>query len=668
MQDQETDPFRPLAAGSAILHFVIQKVLDRNEFSVMYQAFDGNQGQYCWLEEYFPISLAKRQDDALLAAPLQKNNFQQGLDFFIEESQVYQKISAPSLLKLQQYFSAQGTVFRVFNEEKITDNLSERMENSRWDLFKEQPRILQNFLPAIQALHKAGLSTFVMDAEAFAFNDKNLPVFLGLAQARQRLAHLLNQEEIIEDADNFLLSKITISKTAPSLGKKKEQLFLQVPSTYQLDNFFALGQSGKLEKYWATGLIIAIKHARTRLYPVAEQLFAPFLQVKKTASAKPWLAIGLGLALAVLGISLAGVLFQQKPVDTEQVAEKVAENLAVDITVNGDTLSPMQTWQNQLADNSLPFTLIRWQEFLDRLATTKDLNSDEINTLQQAATIKFFDYIQSLIYDKRFQDFALLTPEIVKTLEKWQLPSETWLALQKTAETQQQALAIAQEQQNIQRQLQENAELLAKNSLSSQEEQKISESLQQVQKLAAAAAFQTTIVEQTTTLLMPYLVQGEAALANKDFRRAKNLLDRVQAFDPNKLVSAVQSFEEKYVRLRREVQQQEAEQREAEARRQTQRQAEREQAEREAEARRQAQLQAEREQAEREAEARRQAQLQAEREQAEREAEARRQAQLQAEREQAEREAEARRQAQAESERKPAVTEEKTPMKMIGGW
>ena len=105
---------QPLPAGYVLNGYRIEKPLSSGGFSIVYLAHDENQTPYA-IKEYLPASLALRsegtevrmEDQASLPA------FRHGLKCFFEEGRALALISHPNVVRVENFFRANETVYMV---------------------------------------------------------------------------------------------------------------------------------------------------------------------------------------------------------------------------------------------------------------------------------------------------------------------------------------------------------------------------------------------------------------------------------------------------------------------------------------------------------------------------------------------------------------------------
>lgn len=115
MLRQVTTDRDSLASGTAIGSFVLRRVLERDDFSVLYLAHASASGMELGIEEYAPVALATRDEDGNLHArsAAQAPALAAGLQAFLNESEQLARLSHPALVRVGPVWQTRGTAFRL---------------------------------------------------------------------------------------------------------------------------------------------------------------------------------------------------------------------------------------------------------------------------------------------------------------------------------------------------------------------------------------------------------------------------------------------------------------------------------------------------------------------------------------------------------------------------
>lgn len=109
----------PLPDGLEIGGYRIVRRIASGGFSIVYLAEDARGEQFA-IKEYLPSSLVKRQEGELVPAIEDKNiaTFRNGLKCFFEEGRALAQIFHPNVVRVVNFFRANGTVYMVMAYER----------------------------------------------------------------------------------------------------------------------------------------------------------------------------------------------------------------------------------------------------------------------------------------------------------------------------------------------------------------------------------------------------------------------------------------------------------------------------------------------------------------------------------------------------------------------
>ncbi len=111
----EVEP-QPLPAGTAVGSFVLQRLLDRDEFSIRYVAAASASGGEVLIEEFAPAGISLRDAAGLLKprSPAHAALWEEGLQVFLQESRLLARPLHPSLARVAALWEVRGTAFRMW--------------------------------------------------------------------------------------------------------------------------------------------------------------------------------------------------------------------------------------------------------------------------------------------------------------------------------------------------------------------------------------------------------------------------------------------------------------------------------------------------------------------------------------------------------------------------
>jgi serine/threonine protein kinase len=105
---------RPLANGYQLLDYRIERALNSGGFSIVYLARDEDERPVA-IKEYLPSSMVlRREGDRVQAASAEcLASFRHGMKCFFEEGRALAKINHPNVVRVENFFRANDTVYLV---------------------------------------------------------------------------------------------------------------------------------------------------------------------------------------------------------------------------------------------------------------------------------------------------------------------------------------------------------------------------------------------------------------------------------------------------------------------------------------------------------------------------------------------------------------------------
>src|SRR5260221_1442207 len=109
-----TQSNQPLPDGYQLQNYTIDKLLSSGGFSIVYLAHD-EAGTPVAIKEYMPAALVVRRDGSHIEINSEENLavFRHGLKCFFEEGRSLATISHPNVVRVENFFRANETVYMV---------------------------------------------------------------------------------------------------------------------------------------------------------------------------------------------------------------------------------------------------------------------------------------------------------------------------------------------------------------------------------------------------------------------------------------------------------------------------------------------------------------------------------------------------------------------------
>jgi serine/threonine protein kinase len=179
---------QPLPEGYQLQNYTIDKVLSSGGFSIVYLAHDENNVPVA-IKEYLPSALVVRSDGALVAISSDDNLavFRHGLKCFFEEGRSLAMISHPNIVRVENFFRANETVYMVMQYVRGR-TLQFHIQRHRHE-FSESfiRRMFTHLLNGLREVHANKLLHLDIKPANIYITMEGKPVLLDFGAARQAL-------------------------------------------------------------------------------------------------------------------------------------------------------------------------------------------------------------------------------------------------------------------------------------------------------------------------------------------------------------------------------------------------------------------------------------------------------------------------------------------------
>jgi serine/threonine protein kinase len=179
-----------LGVGSLVGAYRILGILGEGGFGITYLAEHTGIGQKVAMKEFLPATYARRSVDGASVKPLStktEEGFKWGLDRFRVEAQTLVKLPHPNIVKVVNFFEANGTAYMVMEYQKgcsLEDLLKPDKKLENFEILE----ILPGLLSGLDAVHKANfLHRDIKPANIFILNSGEA-VLLDFGAAREAIA------------------------------------------------------------------------------------------------------------------------------------------------------------------------------------------------------------------------------------------------------------------------------------------------------------------------------------------------------------------------------------------------------------------------------------------------------------------------------------------------
>lgn len=183
-----TQSNEPLPEGFQLNNYTIEKVLSSGGFSIVYLARD-QTGTPVAIKEYLPSALVMRTGGAEVRIASEENMavFRHGLKCFFEEGRALATISHPNIVRVENFFRANETVYMVMQYVRGR-TLHFHIQRHR-DEFTESfmRRVFTHLLNGLREVHAKKLLHLDIKPANVYVTMEGKPVLLDFGAARQAL-------------------------------------------------------------------------------------------------------------------------------------------------------------------------------------------------------------------------------------------------------------------------------------------------------------------------------------------------------------------------------------------------------------------------------------------------------------------------------------------------
>jgi serine/threonine protein kinase len=166
----------------------IERVLGAGGFGITYLADEAALGRLVTIKEYFPAEFAARRKGS--AAPRSRDvadDYQWGLDRFIEEAQTLARFDHPNIVRVHRYFRANDTAYMVLKFEEGGSFRAWLKELQRAPRQAELDKVVAPLLDALEIIHEADFLHRDIAPDNVMVRKDGSPVLIDFGSARGAL-------------------------------------------------------------------------------------------------------------------------------------------------------------------------------------------------------------------------------------------------------------------------------------------------------------------------------------------------------------------------------------------------------------------------------------------------------------------------------------------------
>jgi hypothetical protein len=175
----------PLPSGSILENYRIERQISCGGFSFVYLAYDANQQPFA-IKEYMPqaLTLREKNEVSLQISPDHQAEFERGLAYFFEEARVLSGLNHPNIIRVLNFFRANGTAYMVMPLERGR-TLRDHIRAHRGPVSETFVlNVFTNLAHGISEVHSCGLLHLDLKPANIWLRCDNTPVVLDFGAAR----------------------------------------------------------------------------------------------------------------------------------------------------------------------------------------------------------------------------------------------------------------------------------------------------------------------------------------------------------------------------------------------------------------------------------------------------------------------------------------------------
>ena len=178
----------PLPSGFPLEHYRIERQLSLGGFSIVYLAYD-EDGTPVAIKEYLPNSLALRKEGEVTPTIPSDSQaaFRYGMKCFFEEGRSLARLMHPNVVRVLNFFRANGTVYMVMQFERGR-TMHDYIQKHKGDISERFLRgVFTRMLNGLREVHAHKLLHLDIKPSNIYLRTDGTPVLLDFGAARQTL-------------------------------------------------------------------------------------------------------------------------------------------------------------------------------------------------------------------------------------------------------------------------------------------------------------------------------------------------------------------------------------------------------------------------------------------------------------------------------------------------
>ncbi len=170
--------------------YEIERVLGAGGFGVTYLAREADVDRHVTIKEYFPTDFALRDND-LMAVPRSQGSsedYEWGLDRFIDEARTLGKFNHNNIVRLYRYFRENNTAYMVLHFEEGQSLKAWLARSGRTPRQNELDKLVEPLLDALNVIHQADFLHRDIAPDNIIVRSDGSPVLIDFGSARGEIA------------------------------------------------------------------------------------------------------------------------------------------------------------------------------------------------------------------------------------------------------------------------------------------------------------------------------------------------------------------------------------------------------------------------------------------------------------------------------------------------
>ncbi|MCC8988358.1 MAG: SUMF1/EgtB/PvdO family nonheme iron enzyme [Candidatus Contendobacter sp.] len=192
-----TEETNALPTGYSLHRYQIEGVLGAGGFGITYRAMHEALENEVAIKEYFPAEWAYRDHQGINVRPNTQGQipakqgeppcYEWGLQRFLDEAKILVQINHPGVVRVRDYFTANGSAYIVMEFEE-GESLSSQLQRGGILPEPELRRLLDDVMPALEAVHGQGyLHRDLKPSNLYVRSIDNHVILIDFGAARQAL-------------------------------------------------------------------------------------------------------------------------------------------------------------------------------------------------------------------------------------------------------------------------------------------------------------------------------------------------------------------------------------------------------------------------------------------------------------------------------------------------